>query len=508
MSVNFKNLLPSAMRNVRWGQLAQAYQSIWDDLLEQKINPILNQLDLDQATTAEIKLIFQKFGFSLSSYEGFTSTTNYYKREALTLAIRIMYKTARNSYLYTLFIYNLLGDIYPLYLNETDGLLPITDWWENNEFSTVIDELDIGDENILYYSGGIPVYDTPQSSGFSNTTLDADDLLTLDTLSNVNSITRYLLLSFRYSFIENELEFLSDYTVKALVSDVNQVKKATETVFFEPNLFLFSNVEESVRVTNYFDYDQTISGSQKSILIDTNYLSGCDIIQFGTGSISEINSYISGVQTLSYSFPFSQFINSTPDGATYTSYRKKFTYPQKLTKFSEIALMQSGQCLFYSTFPEVNFPDTMNSNIQLSFQESSGIDHIFEFFTEDFTSYTTLETLFDNTGKFDGLTLFDPITNNYNGYYVALGIGGTTPVLPTDTGLNFELIRKTADIGLQGDGTRTFSIFLSSYEHNFVNYNEIGLFTQDERLILKKNITIQMESFYSLVQFKITSNFI
>lgn len=377
MTVNFKNLLPSNMRNYRWGQLAQAYQEIWNNIITEKVNPILDQMNIDNATTDEIKRIFQMFGYSLSSYEGFTSTAEYFRREAITLASRVLYKTTRNAYLYTLFIYNLRGDIYPLYNDETTLLTPITDWWENNEFSTVLDELDAGDDNILYYSGTSPVYDTPQSTGFSNTTLDADDFLTLDMLSNVNSITRYLLLSFRYLFVEDNEQFLSDYTIKAVVNDIKQIKKATEIVFFEPDLYINLNKDNTKRTTTYIDYDQTISGvSQESIIISGSPLATFYNIRFGTGRHTTIDNSITDVQTASFEILASQMIESTGDSSKYTSgansyksYRKIFSYPQQLTEFSEIALMHvSGGCLLYSTFPKVNYPTNMNSNIQLSFQ--------------------------------------------------------------------------------------------------------------------------------------------
>jgi hypothetical protein len=377
MTVNFKNLLPVAMRTTRWGQLAQAYQTIWDDLIDEKINPILNQLDIDNATTDEIKLLFQKFGFNLSSYQGFCSTDEYYKREAITLALRILYKTARNSFLYTLYIYNLLGDIFPLYTDETTGtLFPIDDWWENNEFTTVLDELDAGEENILYYSGGQPVYDDPRSTGFSTTTLDADDFPTLDMQSNVDAITRYLLLSFKYLFVEDATQFLSQYTIKALVNDISQVKKATETPFFEPNLFINFNDDKSVRTTVYNNYEQNLSGvSQESIYISGS-LSTMYKIKFGTGRHNIIDNSITDVQIASFEVLASQLTNCTHASSeytsgvsSYTSYRKQFTYPQKLTEFSELSLMHiSGGCLGYSTFPVVKFPTNMNSNIQLSFQ--------------------------------------------------------------------------------------------------------------------------------------------
>jgi hypothetical protein len=377
MTVNFKNLLPTAMRPTRWGQLAQAYQTIWNDLINEKVKPILQQLDIDNATNDEIKLIFQQFGFNLSSYQGFCSLNEYYRREALTLATRILYKTTRNSFLYTMYIYNLLGDIYPLYLDTITLLTPITDWWSHNEFSLSLNILDAGEYNILYYSGETPVYGTPKESGFSTTTLDSDTFLTLDQQSNVDTITRYLLLSFKYLFVEDSTQFLSQYTLKAFADDISQVKKATEIPFFEPNLFINFNNDKSIKTTTYNDYEQSLSGvSQQSIIISGTSLSNFYKIKFGIGRHVEINNSIVSVQVSSFELLASQLVNCTHTTSEYTSgassyvsYRKLFNYPQKLTEFSEMSLMHvSGGCLAYSTFPIVKFPTNMNSNIQLSFQ--------------------------------------------------------------------------------------------------------------------------------------------
>ena len=376
MSVDFKKLLPTALRKEKWGQLAQAYQSLWDDLVSEKINPILTQFDIENATTTEIKRLFQIFGFNLSSYQGFCNTAEYYRREALTLAIRVLNKTARNSYLYTYFIYNLLGDVLPLYDTITAGLSPISDWWENNEFTSVIDTLDCGYDNILYYAGATPIYDIPKSTGFSNTTLDADAVTTLDNQSNIEAITRYLLLTFKYLFVEDATQFLSQYTIKGFVNDINQIKKSTEICFFEPELFVNFNNDNSVRETVYTDYDQTVSGcSQQAILISG---SATDFYKYrlGTGAHSIIDDSITDVEVFSYEILASEMSSSTDtdsthysSGASYISYRKQFDYPQHLTEFSELAILNiSGQCLAYGEFPIVKFPTTMNSNIQFSFQ--------------------------------------------------------------------------------------------------------------------------------------------
>jgi hypothetical protein len=385
MGVNYQKLLPSSMRNTRWGQFARAYQTLIEqEIKPNSIDPIKNQYDEELMTSDECIANIISLGWQLSTYEGYTSTLEYLKKELYTITKRVLHKTTRKAYFYTYYIYNMTGDVFPLFSQIDTSLLPMTNWWIFNENFSPINTLDSGDDNILYYitnffdtgtsfdTGStfdtlIPVYTNPHSTGLANTTLDAADLFELDAESTIISSVRDIELFFTFDFIENISEFISTYTVKAFENDLYQTKKATEILFYTPLLIINAYLNHTEQDTTYYNYTQTISALQRSILIGTN-ISTAATIRFGTGSHTIINNSITDVQNYSYQVSGSNLLLTTNPIDNTPIYTKKIYPFNKMTSFSEIAVWDSGNnCLLYATFPTINFPTKIYSNFALSF---------------------------------------------------------------------------------------------------------------------------------------------
>jgi len=379
MAIDYKKLLPSILRDTRWGQFMEAYQSIIADIKTEKIDPILDQFDIEKMSETELISACDRFGFNLSVYEGYSSTTPYYIKELLTIVPRILYKNCRKGYWCIYYVFNLIGDIYPVMKNFDTTLEPYTTWWVDNENPVIFEALDDGDPNILYYiyanfdtsfsfDSGLtfdkkfPVYSSTPQKNIPDTTLDADDFLTLDGTSDIDLIIRYILFSFKFMYIENEDEFLSIYSVKALENDVKQHKRGTEYIIYEPSLII--NASTSELITTYTSEDGLSIATQNSILIGTD-LSDISKIRFGTGRHTTINGSITDVQTFSFEIDYSDFTVLDSNLLAFKM-RKTLYERQKMEgSFSEIAIIDSGSnCVLYSKFPTIHFPVNLFSNIK------------------------------------------------------------------------------------------------------------------------------------------------
>lgn len=151
ITIDFKKYLASALRTTRWGELIEAYQSVLSELDEDLIEKMLNQYDLDNATITDYQNLLYRFGWNYSTYVGWTSQLEYFKRQALTCVDRIKYKNTRRAYLDELYVFNLTGDVYPLKEETDETLTPYLDWWTSPEVREDLDQkLDPELPNILY----------------------------------------------------------------------------------------------------------------------------------------------------------------------------------------------------------------------------------------------------------------------------------------------------------------------------------------------------------------------
>jgi len=385
MILNYKNLLPKVMQDTRWGQFAEAYQSLTDTLKEEKIYPILDQYDIEKMSTTEMQYIADMFGFPLSVYTGYSSTEDYLKKELLTIVKRILTKTTRKSYKYTFYIFNLLGDVYPLILTDSTALIVYDTWWRDNENPGTTNILDAADDNILYYLMYVTdtnfnkldnslttdmstiVYDSDQYSGFdTDGTLDMSDVaggVTLNPTTFLDDVLREIIVSYKFMFAESATEFLSEYTLKAFHNDINFIKKKTEEIIFEPCLVINAYDDFTVRETNYTNYLYVNIAKQTSICKSDATLSTISKIRFGTGGHITVNNSITDVQNYSFQLTSSQF-----EIISGTTYRKILYQRCTMSNFSEIAIWNSSNiCILYSKFPMIYFQEKKYHNIKLEF---------------------------------------------------------------------------------------------------------------------------------------------
>lgn len=387
-NIDYRKFLPASLRSTRWGELIQAFQSIMvNDIIPDKVEAIKTQAILEQMTTEEIKLFVEMTGFNLLQFEGYTSSNDFLYKEVLTIIPRVIWKTTRKGYKYLFYLFNLMGDVYPLYEDLDNSYVAIENWWGFDENPLIPNILDAGDDNILYYSPYVSdkdvksdsgytsdmmytIYSAIRSSGLSDTILDGESFLILDQESFMNKVVRFILISFQYMFVESASYFLTPYTLKVFVNDILQQKKATERLVFEPHLVINYNADNSVKQTSYTNYDESVSTLQRTILIDEEFtFSDIVSIRFGTGSQTPSSS-VTDVATYSFQILKAALVQTSKEDENLVI-RKIIYETASMTKFSEIAIMGSSGCLLYSTFPMIEYPQTnLKGNIKFEFVAS------------------------------------------------------------------------------------------------------------------------------------------
>jgi hypothetical protein len=388
MIVDYKNLLPKILQDTRWGQFAEAYQSLTDTIKEDKVYPILYQYDINEMSTTEMQYIAEMFGFPLSIYTGYSSTEDYLKKELLTIIKRILTKTTRTSYKYTFYIFNLLGDVYPLILQDDSSLSVYDTWWHDNENPGIINILDGADDNILYYvlyvtdtvftkldislttDMSTAIYDADPDAPFTDEgTLDMSDVaggITIDPTTYLDDVLRTIIVCYRFLFAESATEFLSTYTLKAFHNDITFIKKKTEEIIFEPHLQIYAYSSYLARITDYTDYNYDNIATQTSICISNPTLSTISKIRFGTSGHTTVNNSITDVASYSFQLTSSEYEAIT--GETNPTYRKILHERCTMSNFSEIAIWNAtNTCILYSKFPMIYFQAGKYHNIKLEF---------------------------------------------------------------------------------------------------------------------------------------------
>lgn len=420
MAVSFKKLLPIKMQPTMWGDLLTAYQIIDSNIRTGVVNPIFDQYT-ENASNEELIKLGSFLGIKILSIDGYTLTREYLLRQIRTAVLRITTKTSRLAYKYLSYIYNLDNDIYPMMTSSTGNLASklntvydpssqlsteviVTDQEGDNKY---YDELVTGwetdDDADSFYTDidlisdyTIEIYGTPRETGLVEAFTDTDTALTTDgvIINNqgtiINQLTRNMVYSYYHKFLENEEEWLTKYSCLCLKNDADQIHKATEVIYYEPWLKLESSaISGQVSHQTYYNYDFSISGQIHNVY-KSGVISNAHWVQFGTGShwsdISGIPSNISGVQNFSYHIPstvisgvvsgeIDPYIPSGVGGWNYfydpTSGQFDIDFiiseRNKFTEFTELALLDSTSgCIFYSTFPKVQWHHSMYNNIRIN----------------------------------------------------------------------------------------------------------------------------------------------
>ena len=389
--IDFKKFLPYNLRSTRWGEMIEAYQSIMGELDTDLIEKMMNQYDLDNATSTDYQYILSGFGWQYSSYTGWAEETEYFKRQALTCVDRILYKTTRRAYLDEFYIFNLTGDVYPL-KEELDGTLaPFTSWWDHSEVEVeLVQILDSELPNILYiipfkfdrgttlddgscFDDSTTYYDDPIYLGSDATYLDMDSSMAgfleiLDGYTELETLTRFVLIQFKFNKVEDASYFLSTNSMRAFYNDVKIIKRITESVYFEPILELPYNTAGTVRSTSYDNFVSGETGGTMQTIMIADSFSDLTTIIVGTGAHSTVDATITNVQTPVYTISSDSII--ADDDNPLTEFRKALSVKNKFYNFSEVAFFDSGgTCFFYATFPEVQYykGERCYSNIKFKF---------------------------------------------------------------------------------------------------------------------------------------------
>jgi hypothetical protein len=352
--VIFKKFLPAVMRNTRWGDLITVFQDIVNDLKTEQISTLRNKFDINLMTDDELFDTAAKFGFSLLSLDGYTSTSHFLRKEVSNIAARIPAKTTRTGYKYIFYNFNLNGEIFPIQLVANTVWTPIDTYWTDTSIMHVQD----------FFLDPSPSDTLDSTTGLWISTLDQTQL--------DYTLLRNFVLSYKSKYIETATEFISTNTQKVFYNDVLQMKRATEIPYFEHRLEIATNASGLITTKTYYDYAQTLSADMKSIMVKptSSGLMTFNHIQIGNGSRTTLNSSISGVLNLvgtlktgvSGTLGTLQYIAANQTNQIYV--RKKYDNRCTFPTFSEISLHNaSSGCLYYSTFPQVKWDAKQYSGV-------------------------------------------------------------------------------------------------------------------------------------------------
>jgi hypothetical protein len=389
IGIDFTKYLPSPLRKYDiWVQFIQTVQKVYTDFFNAVINPIVDQYDIDLMTIEQHQNFLKFTGHPYSTYEGYTSTLPYFKKQSETIQERIQYKNFRYNYLSIYYVYNLIGDAFPMYFE--DYLIPIYNWNSNNEKDAIIDTLDSGDDNVAffqsYFSDGmqIPtiddsnfpnvdekfaVYLDPKNDNVGDGFLDDDTgkSTILDPSTILDKLTRNILLNYTYKQVENENDFLREETVRAFYNDTRISKRRTERLYYEPSIDIFHNsTQYDVETTEYENFvSGEVGAEQNTILLTSESFEPSAVvsIHFGNNKYSTLNSGIVDVQSL---VQVSSGVLIQED-----NYVRPFINPlQTQENFNEVAFYsQDSGILMYTTLPNVIYNDNMYGSFRFNFNE-------------------------------------------------------------------------------------------------------------------------------------------
>jgi hypothetical protein len=348
MNFSFKSFLPKIMRETRWGELIEVWQSVYSDIRADKVNPIFTQYDLDNISESDIKDLAVMLGYTLKSYSGYTSEYNYLIKELRIIVSKIKNKNTPTSYILMGIPFNLISNAYSMFatpITENTGtatsgtvttLVDSAKLWGVNDWVgykvKIVDGTGTGSALIPILSNDAtsitvsswPVstpdatseYEIVQKFGvnessrslvyygtthldrgdldsqigksyiLTDTTLDSFEFESLDRAEVLFNLTRNICFSYIHKYTENTLEFMGLNTVKALLNDVNQNKRLTDRIYFEPTLTIEFNGDRTVYDKQWTDFQGTNTFLQKNLLVRNNF-SSWSTIRFGNGSYVE-----------------------------------------------------------------------------------------------------------------------------------------------------------------------------------------------------------------------------
>lgn len=348
--IDLTKLLPSNLRTVqRYKDIVSVYQSYLYNDVKNAIDSFKTRFYPDQISEADIILTIEDFGHMLSRSPGYTETHRYLIRQYDTLIKRLKSKGTEKSYEYLFYVYDVMGDVYPLLRQLDDTLTPWLTWLVSD---------DVDDPPFMLDDGH--TLDEPTGR---------NPYWTLDSGAIISNTTRHFLISILPRFVENDVfEFISTNTMSALRNDVNQNKRKVEIPHYEIRLYAEANIAGITVSREWKDHDDTISTNQQSVRTSASLsdFSGATYIQFGDGEYSTVNNSITGVNSLIQQLPLTDF-DVKVQTSLQLNFRNLITTTFKWFDYREISIHDSsGNCIFYSSFPWIRYAsDTLSSGYWL-----------------------------------------------------------------------------------------------------------------------------------------------
>jgi len=379
------------MKDTRWGELTEVWQSIYTDLKTDKISPIFSQYDIENITEQDIKDLAIMFGYSLKSLTGYTSEYDYLVKELKTLITKLKNKNDPSSYIIIGVPFNLISNAYSVYYDNSLDKLDVNETTTNLTYygTTYLDREDLRANNTgnLYKiqitksdSGSKTDEATPLKTdntyivstgaplGLTPSTLDTIEFLGLDRPLLLYSTTRNIIYNYEHKFVENDDEFLSLNTLKALSNDINQNKRITERVYYEPFLTFEFYSDLSVVERVWTDYLGVSTFTQKSIAFK-NIFNSWETIRFGDGRHTVVDGTITDIAGNNV-FEWDYINDTNKIIEDYDNFKFRFLIDelQKLESFTELAIFDTlGAIVLYAEFPKVQWDSKMYGNLKLDF---------------------------------------------------------------------------------------------------------------------------------------------
>ena len=369
------NLLPIQLKNDKlWNSFFETLEEVYFNLEDEQISKLKNKYNLDFLNLENLTDLILKQGSIISSYAGYTSTVEFFRRRANSVIVEITYRHSYKAYEYLLKSYYMKGRITSL-RNTSKGYVGLYNL-EGIEFIEIV--ADREKDLIEYYIGLTPVPFPPPQTGnpplYADTFLDSFDLFPVT--ADVQEFTDYsniLMIEISFIVIESVDVFSSVETMKSLYEQVQHYKKMRHLIRFQANIDIPLN-SLTTREKVYTDYTQTLLSSTKSIHFGD--LSTAKKIQIGKGRYLNLTDGSSGVQIPIFTDliknKFLAFVK-TIDRLLIESIKSESSYfldnsSNKVLQFSEVAILDENDIvLVYAYFPDVIFYEKMFSSIKFDF---------------------------------------------------------------------------------------------------------------------------------------------
>lgn len=308
--VNFRDLLPGYLKNTRWDDIISTWQTLIDDWKLQVLNRIKDRFDFNKANQEEKEDSIFRLGYDLPKYDGYTNSELYVNKQLSNLSKQIKNKTTPISYDYMYYIFNLIGNVYPMRFG--DGKLrpakQIGATFERPDRQVLFFDQDL--PFIQFYINNDPTLPFPDNPPIETglpvllfDSLDEPDPLAQALFFDGNEeieYTGHFVLAYNNKLAETPTDFITPETAKAMYESVEQIKRKIEVPHYQYLLrFAFNpyNATPNPRIEYYITADEMNTAQVESIIVSpTDRLIDVSKIQLGIGSHATLTNSLTGVQ--------------------------------------------------------------------------------------------------------------------------------------------------------------------------------------------------------------------